>query len=472
MIYTHTFPNGLRLIYEKSLNNISVSDIQIFCKVGSAMESEDIRGVSHLVEHMLFKGTKHRPLSKDISRTFDEIGAYFNATTEKSYTNYIVKCHDSYVSNCIIVLADMLTNSVFNRTDFEKEKKIVVEESILRKDNARNTISELVDSSIYKGTPYENPIDTLSYHSKNSLTYDSVVQFYKTFYRPNNIGISIVSNIPFSRLVKIIMKTDLARTPEVGTTGSVRDLSGDGLSSKDKVKHNDPYIQPCRHLGELHDQKELQVILHKRKDIHTMHLVIGFRACSQYSEDKYALNVLKNILGGYMNARLFTTLREKNGLTYTSQAYTEYYDILGEFTISAETDPDKILVHKGHGKGVLPLIVDIITDLQKNGVSKAELELSKKNLHGSMVLSEEINTNACFYNGSRFMLYDEPCHSTAPREFTSYRDRYKKYYKHITQQHIHDVIKKYLNRENMTLCILGKNIPDIKTIHRTCTHIL
>lgn len=448
MIYTHTFPNGLRLIYEKSLNNISVSDMQIFCKVGSAMESDDIRGVSHLVEHMLFKGTKHRPLSKDISRTFDEIGAYFNATTEKSYTNYIVKCHDSYVSNCIIVLADMLTNSVFNRTEFEKEKKIVVEEAILRKDDARNTISELVDSSIYKGTPYENPIDTLSYHSKNSLTYDSVVQFYKTFYRPNNIGISIVSNIPFSSLVKIIMKTDL-------------------------VKHNDTmYIHPCRHLGELYDQKELKVILHKRKDIHTMHLVIGFRTCSQYSEDKYALNVLKNILGGYMNARLFTTLRERNGLTYTSQSYTEYYDMLGEFSISAETDPDKILVHKGHGKGVLPLIVDIITDLQKNGVSKTELELSKKNLHGSMALSEEINTNACFYNGSRFMLYDEPCRSTTTREFTSYHDRYKKYYKHITQQHIHDVIKKYVNRENMTLCIVGKNIPDIKTIRRTCTHIL
>ena len=92
MIHTHVFPNGLKLIYEKSRSNIAITDIQVFCKVGSAMESDDIRGVSHLVEHMLFKGTKRRPLSKDISITYDKAGAYFNANTEKSYTSYIVKC--------------------------------------------------------------------------------------------------------------------------------------------------------------------------------------------------------------------------------------------------------------------------------------------------------------------------------------------------------------------------------------------
>ena len=448
MIKSHIFPNGLRLIYEKSTNNIAITDIQIFCKVGSSMESDDIRGVSHLVEHMVFKGTKRRPLSKDISRTYDEIGAYFNATTEKSYTNYIVKCQDNYVSNCMTVLADMLMNSVFNIADFEKERKVVVEENIRRKDDAKTTISELFDSNVYKGTVYENPIDTLSYHSETALTYDSVFQFYKTFYRPNNIGISVVSNIPFSKVVKIIMKTDL-------------------------INHVEPiYISPCVHSSELHRQLEPQIILHPRKDIYTMHLIIGFRTCSQYSKDKYALNVLKNILSGYMNARLFTILRERNGLTYTSQSYTEYYDILGEFSISAETDPDKILVHKGHGKGVLPLIVDIIADLQKNGVSKPELELSKKNLHGSMALSEEINTNACFYNGSRLMLYDEPGHSTTAREFISYHDRYDKYYKHITQKDIHDVINKYFKRQYMTLCILGKHIPDIKILRRTCAPIM
>ena len=208
-----------------------------------------------------------------------------------------------------------------------------------------------------------------------------------------------------------------------------------------------------------------------------MYLCIGFRTCSQYSKDKYALNVLRNILGGYMNARLFTILRESNGLTYTSQSYTEYYDILGEFSISAETDPDKILVHKGNGKGVLPLILDIIADLQKNGVSKSELELSKQNLHGSMSLSEEINTNACFYNGSQLMLYDDskrtPGRGTnAGAEFSSYHDRYAKYYKNVTQKDIHDVIKKYLNRQNMTVCLFGKNIPDIKQIRRLCISIM
>jgi predicted Zn-dependent peptidase len=445
------------------------------------METDDIRGVSHLVEHMVFKGTKHRPLSKDISRTYDEAGAYFNANTEKSYTNYIVKCRDAYVRNCIMVLSDMLMNSVFKKAEFEKEKQVVVEENIRMKDNMQNTISELFDSSIYKGTEYENPIDTLAYHLKNSLTYEKVVQFYKTFYRPNNIGLSIISNVPFSKIIKIIMQSDLVKPVDT------------------------IYISPCRHPLQLYPQLEPQFILHPSKDIHVMYLCIGFRTCSQYSKDKYALNVLKNILGGYMNARLFTILRESNGLTYTSQSYTEYYDILGEFSISAETDPDKLLVHKGNGKGVLPLIVDIIADLQKNGVSKAELELSKQNLHGSMALSEEINANACFYNGSRFMLYEDGLTETnaksaestrelsscetppsfirrnfqslrscrAPElQLSSYHDRYTNYYKNITQKDIHDVIRKYFTRQNMTLCLLGPNIPTIKVIRKTCMPIM
>ena len=498
MIHTYVFPNGLRVIYEKSRNNIAITDIQVFCKVGSSMETDDIRGVSHLVEHMLFKGTKNRPLSKDISRPYDESGAYFNANTEKSYTNYIVKCQDNYVHNCITVLADMVMNSVFDKSEFEKEKKVVVEENIRIKDNMQNTISELVDSSIYKGTEYENPIDTLSYHTKNSLTYDKVVQFYKTFYRPNNMGVSIVSNIPFSKIIKIIMKSDLTKAADPIYIAPCRHLSQGELQlgehrRSERTEENDCYPEMGYHRRII----EPRIILHPRKDIHVMYLCIGFRTCSQYSKDKYALNVLRNILGGYMNARLFTILRESNGLTYTSDAYTEYYDILGEFSISAETNPDKILVHKGNGKartpelgtsggvrslssndkGVLPLIVDIIVDLQKNGVSKSELELSKQNLHGSMALSEEINTNACFYNGSQLMLYntlslDDKASTDSNREFSSYHDRYDKYYKNITQKDIHDVIKKYFKRENMTVCLLGKNIPDIKVIRRICIPIM
>jgi predicted Zn-dependent peptidase len=469
MIHTYVFPNGLRVIYEKSRNNIAITDIQVFCKIGSSMETPDMRGVSHLVEHMVFKGTKHRPLSKNISHPYDKAGAYFNANTDKSYTNYIVKCQDAYVRDCIIVLADMLMNSTFNKVEFEKEKKVIVEENIRMKDDVENTVFELVDSSIYKETVYEFPIDTLSYHKKSSLPYEKVFQFYKMFYRPNNMGVSIISNISFSKIIKILTQSDLAKLVDPISFDD-NTITSTLVPSSGVLDIN---ISPYSHTLQLYPQLEPRFILHPRKDINVMYLCIGFRTCSQYSKDKYALNVLKNILGGYMNARLFTILRESNGLTYTSQAYTEYYDILGNFSILSETDPEKILVHKGNGKGVLPLIIDIITDLQKNGVSKAELYLSKQNLHGSMVLSEEVNTNACFYNGSQLVLYDNELKSIdSKRDITSYHDRYAKYYKNITQKDIHDVIKKYFTRQNMTVCLLGKNIPDVKVIRRTCNTII
>lgn len=441
MIHTHTFHNGFRLIYEKPRNSISTSAIQLFCKVGSAMETDENRGISHFIEHMVFKGTKKMPQSKEISNTYDEIGAYFNATTEKAYTNYIVNCQDEYVKNCILVLGDMLMNSVFDRKEFEKEKKVVVEETIILEDSNSDIISDIYDASVYKGSSYEYPIDVFSYHKPGSLDYDTAIQFYKTFYRPINMVLSVVSHISFSRFIDILNHSDFT-----------------------KLRHNESFIHcPNPALSYL-PQNEPQYIIKQRKGANTMHLIVGFRTCSQYSPDKYALNMLENILGGYMSARLFTVLREENGLTYTSYANSRYYSILGDFSIGAETDPAKLLVNKGVGKGVLPLIMDIIADLQKNGVSKKELQTSKSNLKGSIAIDQSIS-GACFYNGSKLILYDDGT------PVVSYYDRFDNYYKHITQRDINDVIQKYLKKMNMTVCILGEHVPSLKTIKSICNKI-
>ena len=442
MIHTHTFPNGFRIVYENPRNSISVSSIQVFCKVGSAMETDETRGISHFVEHMVFKGTKNKPLAKDISQTYDKIGAYFNATTEKSYTNYIVKCEDEYVENCILVLGDMLLNSVFDKGEFEKEKKVVVEENILLEDSGENIVADMYDAAIYKGSPYENAIDKLSYHKPGSLTRKQVLQFYKKFYRPSNMVLSVVSHVPFSKFMDIVDDSYFTKS-----------ISGS------------PFIYCPNQVISYDPQTEPQFILKPRKGLNTLHLIIGFRTCSQYSPDKYALNMLSNILGGFMNARLFAVLREENGLTYSSYADTSYYSILGDFSISAETDPAKVLVNQGTKKGVLPLIVDIIVDLQKNGVSASELRMAKSNMKGGMAIEEENDSNACFHNGSKMLLYDNQV------PIISYYDRYDKYYKSITQKHINDVIKKYFIKQNMTVCILGNHIPSLKEVKEICNKI-
>jgi predicted Zn-dependent peptidase len=442
MIHTHTFPNGFRIIYETPRNSISITSIQVFCKIGSAMETDETRGISHFIEHMAFKGTKRLPTSKDISKTYDEIGAYFNATTEKSYTNYIVKCEDEHIKNCILVLGDMLLNSVFDKGEFEKEKKVVVEESILLEDSGENIVADMYDASVYKGSSYANSIDTLAYHKPGSLEYSQVLQFYKTFYKPSNMVLSVVSHVPFSKFIDIVSHSDFTKTIP-----------------------NSPFVHCPNPIMSYDPQTEPQYIIKPRKGLNTLHLIIGFRTCSQYSPDKYALNLLGNILGGFMNARLFAILREANGLTYSSYADTSYYSILGDFSVCAETDPAKLLKNKGKGKGVLPLIVDIIVDLQKHGVSASELRIAKSNMKGSMAIEEEDNDNACFHNGSKMLLYDDGT------PIISYHDRYDKHYKSITQQNIHDVIKKYFTKQNMTVCILGNHIPTLKAVKDICDKI-
>jgi predicted Zn-dependent peptidase len=207
-------------------------------------------------------------------------------------------------------------------------------------------------------------------------------------------------------------------------------------------------------------QSEPQYITKTQKNLNTIKLIIGFRTCSQYSPDKYGLNLLTKILGGYMGSRLFTVLREKNGLTYSSFCNTCYYNILGDISIFTETDPSTLLVNKGVGKGVLPLIIDILRDLQKKGITKNELDISKNNLRGSLAL-DEANATACFYNGSKMLLYDDT-------SITPYREIFDTYYKHITQTQIHDIIKKYFTPANMTVCILGEHIPSMKKIKQIC----
>jgi len=360
----------------------------------------------------------------------------------------------------------------------------------------------MYDSSVYKGSVYEKPIDIFAYHKPGSLEYSKVLQFYKMFYRPSNMVISIVSHVPFQKFIEILNHSDFTLSYDNASIYEHKYLgykvnSGEKSSEEFKLSLNNsqPFINCPYPVISYTPQYEPQYIIKKHKGLNTLHLVIGFRTCSQYSPDKYSLNLLKNILGGFMNARLFAILRTSNGLTYSSYANTSYYSILGDFSISIETDPAKVFVNKGIGKGVLPLLVDIIVDLQKHGVSKTELRIAKSNLKGSMTIEEESNDNACFYNGSKTILYDDcninvneniphilspdnsrypnkPIKASRPDIFTtSYHDRYIKFYKDITQKDIHDAIKKYFKKSNMTLCILGEHIPNLKTIKSICDKI-
>ena len=436
-IHTHTFENGFKIVYEKPKNNSPLSSVQLFCDVGSVNEYDGIRGASHFIEHMCFKGTKQFPKSKDILLTFDKFGADFNAYTEKRMTCYHIKCNKEHIDDCIQLLSDMLMNSIFNKTEYKKEYEVVIEENIRNENDADVIIDENMDILLYKGSSYEFYIDNIIFHKK-PLKYDDVLNYYKNFYIPSRFVLSIVSNIPFDNIKSFVKKSFF-------------------------MKHCNPNNEfLLKHSINLNitPQYEIQYNLHKKVGIVTNLISIGFRTCNDLCSDKYALKLLNTMFNG-LSGYLAILLREDNGLTYTSSSSVNFYEHIGDFVISAETDSKKLLKN-GNKKGVLPLIIDLLNDLIKNGVSTKEVEFAKKTKQEKMNIKREDSYNLAEHNGKEILIYGDN------HKIVSYVDIFETFYKPLNKTHINNVIKKYFKPENMSVCLVGENIPSLNIIKNEC----
>jgi predicted Zn-dependent peptidase len=428
-----TFPNGFRFVYEKLKNSAPITSIQVFCDLGSVYENDETRGISHFIEHMTFKGTKKNPNSIKLFLEYDKIGAELNAYTDKRFTCYMVKCEDEHVENSLKVLADMLLNSTFDRTEYKKEEKVVIEENINSNDDPENILYEELEKMLYKGSAYSKPVDTIAYH-KGKLEYETVMKVYKTFYVANRMVVSIVSHLDLKDLVHIMKNTDFTKKVEK--------------------------VLPCSTYSyekELIPQKEIGYHISKKVGMKTIQLTIGFRVSRK---DEYLLNFLKNILSGPMSSRLFRILREENGLTYTSSISTDYYDEVGDFTIFAEMDYKKI-IKNGSKNGVLPLIIDLLNDLRDKGVCQEEIENTKGYVNGMMDIEVEDSDTSVEHNGRHVLLYPS-------EELLPYSKIFEKKIKKITKGDIDNVIQFYLKKENMSVCLIGENIPTLATIKKEC----
>jgi len=437
MIKQFEFPNGFRVIYEKPQNSLKLTSINVFCELGSVHETDKIRGVSHFIEHMCFKGTKKIPQSKDISAIYDNIGAYFNAFTDRPYTCYVLKCQDQFLMNSVLVLSDMLMNSKFSKKDFEKEKRVVVEENILRSDDPVILLDDIITALIYNGSSYAFPIDTIHYHKPGSLQYEETIETYKKFYQPENLVFSIVTHMNFEDILTILKKSYFMRK-------STNERLG-----KYSVKLS---IQP---------QEGIQYQLAHKPEIHTTYLNIGFRTCSQYSPDKYAIMILKNIIGGSMRtSRLFTILRENNGLTYTAKASVSFFENMGDIRIYAEFDPKKLI--KNTSKlGVLPLIINMLNNLVKEGITEKELSVCKNNMKGVLLLDTENSSSQTSYNGEQVLLFNN-------ENVVPYHAFFDTFLKNITKDLVNQMIEKYLKKGNMSVCIISGENQTINKIKPIC----
>jgi predicted Zn-dependent peptidase len=425
--------------------------------VGSIHEPESIRGAAHFVEHMCFKGTLSRPHPEDIFSVYDNVGAFINAYTNKRYTEYIVKVDDKYADNCLHMMADMMMNSTFPRKEFVKEEKVVIEENLRTRDNPNSNLEDMTESLLYQGSSFALPIDMIQYHSK-PYDQEKIVDFYRYFYRPENIVLSIVSKVPFRQILRIVNQSFFVKnTPTQYVLPPLSKYNDDQLF--------DIHPKYAVQYSSVHQTNPIYRLM-KKPGVQTIHMNISFRTCNQTSEDKYSLIILANILGGTFGSRLSMLLREKHGLTYVSKATTNYHEHGGDFTIYTQMDSTKLFHNiSKNSKGVLPLILDLLSDLLKNGVSDTEFKRAKRILDEKMKMKLEDSAILAEHNGLEWLLYSD---STNIVSYDHYFDRHMK---HIRLSDIFRVIRTYFRKDRMVLTMVSEYLPAQSKVERECQRL-
>ncbi|PAB61217.1 M16 family metallopeptidase [Anaeromicrobium sediminis] len=399
--------NGTRIIMEKIPHVKSIS-LGIWVNVGSVDETAENNGITHFIEHMLFKGTKNRS-AKDIAAAIDDIGGQINAFTGKECTCYYAKVLDSHINIAVDVLSDMVFNSSLDEKDIEKEKNVVLEEISMYEDSPEENAHDLLFKTIYQedslGYPILGTRDIIS-----NLTRDKLIEYMEKFYVPENMVISVAGNFDEKYLI------DMLEEKIVGT-GKKENIHL--IKSKNKANFN----------------KEIGV---KYKDIEQLHLCIGLESFSMGSENVYPLLVMNTIFGGSMSSRLFQNIREDKGLAYSVFSYPTSYRNSGIFTIYAGINPKQL-------ERVCSSIKEEINLIKNKGLRKEELLKAKEQLKGNYILGLEGTSSRMMGIGKSELLLNRVY---TQKEVLDKIDN-------IEMDHIKKVIDKIFSKDNMSVSLVG-----------------
>jgi len=344
--------NGIRVVTE-NINHVRSVSIGVWVNVGARDESPDESGISHFIEHMLFKGTKRRS-AKDIAIEMDSMGGELNAFTSKEGTTYYTKVLDLHLPMAIDLLSDLFHNSVFAPKEIEREKKVIVEEIKMVEDTPDDLVHELFYEHVWRGNQLGQPI-LGSKKSVGKIGRDDFINYMKKHYLPSEIVISAAGNFERTALLDMLNEK----------------------FGKRKVK------------GERQrDEKSVfNAGLHVRKrKLEQVHLCMGVKGYPYRHEDRFGIYAMNTLLGSSMSSRLFQEIREKRGLAYSVYSYLTSLRDTGLFTIYAAVSPSK-------APTAARLIVKEIKKLRKEGVTEDELKKVKEQMKGNMVLGLENTSN-------------------------------------------------------------------------------
>jgi len=405
MYIRHKLENGVRIVAEeiKYVNSVSIG---IWVKVGSRNENNHNNGMSHFIEHMLFKGTKNRT-AKEIAGSIDKIGGQLNAFTAKECTCFYAKVLDSHFDIALDILTDMFFNSSFSESEMEKEKGVVLEEIGMYEDSPEDLVHDIFTQSVWKGNSLGMPILGTEKTLK-AIRRQDIIDYMGANYTPENIVVSVVGNFNKEHVLKEIEKA----------------FSNYKTSKKNEVVTAKPTFTPSYN--------------HKEKNTEQAHLFIGFNGLELGNEYTYSLLVLNNIFGGAMSSRLFQKIREDKGLAYSVFSYPSSYTDCGILSIYAGMKPNQL-------DYVIELIIEEIKDIKENGISENELYDSKEQIKGSYILGLESTSGRMNSIGKSELLLNK---IYSPKEIIELIDK-------VTMDDINNVIDLVFNTDEMSAAVIG-----------------
>ncbi len=343
--------NGLRLLTAQMPGMRSAS-IAFYFTVGSRHEQDSVAGISHFIEHMLFKGSQRYPTARLISETIEGVGGVFNGSTGKELTSYTARVPGEHFHVVMNVLADMVRHPRFDSTEIEKERSVVLEELSSTRDDPQEWVGLLIDQAMWPGLPLGRD-DAGFEETVAQLQRQQMLSYLDEYYRPNSLVVSIAGKIDHDQVLDAV----------------------EGLFGNWEAREQTPWMK-CL------PPPDVSSVILVNKETEQANICLGTLGIAHSSPDYHALVLLNAVLGDGMSSRLFQAIREEQGLAYDIVSYFNSYHETGNLVVSAGVDPSQT-------EPAIRAIVGELTNLCETAVPEDELGRIKAYVRGSMVLGLE-----------------------------------------------------------------------------------
>lgn len=403
----HTFDSGLRLI-TVPMASAKTATVLVQVSAGSTYETKRTNGVAHFLEHMMFKGTKHRPGYSDIGRELDRLGADFNAYTSKEWTGYYARVAASKVDEAMDIVCDIFLNSKLEQGAMDIERGPIIEEIRMNEDEPQSQLARLSEQQLWGDQPQGWDIAGTVENIQN-MKREDLTEYFDTHYIAENTVVCVAGNIDPTHVIE-----------KIGTC--LKDVRQGERAHRDETK-------------EKQDKPEL--LVHPR-DVEQSYVQINFRAFDRYDERRYPLALLTAILGGGMSSRLFEEIRDKRGLAYYVYAANTLYTDAGYFEVGVGANRDK-------ADDAVKTILQELAKVRDEGVTEEEMARVKDRAEGSMALTLENSKGIAMAFSESLLFYGK---IMTPEEKL---ERIKA----VTAEEVQKVAQDIMRAERLNMAVIG-----------------